>query len=192
MTQEKSINDTTAGEQEQEWATKAASGDPDAFAQLYNAYVDPIYRFIFFKVSDRETAEDLTSQVFLKAWQGIGKFRQRELYFKGWLYQIARNTVIDHYRAQQKVEPLDKVAATMPDPQANVKRLVDRRLTHDWLWSKLDYLTDEQREVIVLKFIEGLSTREVAEIMDKRQGAIRALQMRALQTLADIVEPHDP
>jgi RNA polymerase sigma-70 factor, ECF subfamily len=189
--QENKIDETSANAEEQ-WVKRAVLGDAEAFSQLYNAYVDRIYRFLFFKVSDHQTAEDLTSQVFLKAWQSLGKYRRRELHFSAWLFQVARNTVIDHYRTQRKTESLETAAATMPDPEANVNQIVDHRLTREWLWSKLDRLTDDQREVIILKFIEGLSTREVAEIMDKQQGAIRALQMRALQALADMVEADGP
>jgi RNA polymerase sigma-70 factor, ECF subfamily len=188
LAQESEINKTGANVSEEQWVTRAVSGDSEAFAQLYTAYVDQIYRFIFFKVSDHETAEDLTSQVFLKVWQSLGNYRKRELHFGAWLFQVARNTVIDHYRTQRKTESLETAIATRPDPEANVKQIVDRRLTREWLWSKLDRLTEDQREVIILKFIEGLSTREAAEIMDKQQGAIRALQMRALQALADMVE----
>jgi RNA polymerase sigma-70 factor, ECF subfamily len=188
LAQESEINKTGANVSGEQWVTRAVSGDSEAFAQLYTAYVDQIYRFIFFKVSDHETAEDLTSQVFLKVWQSLGNYRKRELHFGAWLFQVARNTVIDHYRTQRKTESLETAIATRPDPEANVKQIVDRRLTREWLWSKLDRLTEDQREVIILKFIEGLSTREAAEIMDKQQGAIRALQMRALQALADMVE----
>jgi RNA polymerase sigma-70 factor, ECF subfamily len=169
----------------------AIAGDPEAFACLYDTYVDQIFRFILVRVSHRPTAEDLTSLVFLKAWEKLGRYRRRNLMFRGWLFQVARNTVIDHYRVQKETQPLETVANTATDPDADVSQQVEQRLRGEQLWTMMQELTDEQREVLVLKFGEGLSTGEVAEIMGKRQGAVRALQMRALQALETIVKSHE-
>lgn len=177
--------------QEVQLIQKAVSGDANAFAGLYDAYVDETYRFIFYRVSDEQTAEDLTSQVFLKAWDNLPGYEIRGLPFRAWLFQIARNTVIDHYRTHKETVPLEPDVLTKPDPAANVTREVEKRLEGEWLRAMLEHLTDDQREVLTLKFIHGLSTKEVAAFMGKRQGAIRALQMRGLQTLADMIETDD-
>lgn len=173
--------------QEAQLIQKAVAGDADAFAGLYDAYVDEVYRFVLHRVNDEQTAEDITSQVFLKAWDNLGRYKARGLPFGAWLFQIARNTVIDHYRTRKETIPFDADVLTQPDPAANVAKQVEKRLEGEWLHSILVRLTDEQREVLTLKFINGLKTEEVAKVMGKRQGAIRALQMRALQALADII-----
>ena len=173
--------------QEIELIRQATSGDANAFAGLYDAYVDEVYRFVLHRVGNKQTAEDLTSQVFLKAWDNLGRYTMRGLPFGAWLFRIARNTVIDHYRTNKDVLPLEAEAMTKPDPKANVAKEVERRLEREWLQTVLQHLTEDQREVLTLKFINGLKTGEVAKIMGKRQGAIRALQMRALQALADLL-----
>lgn len=173
--------------QETQLIEQAKSGNADAFAGLYDVYIDDVYRFILHRVGNKQTAEDLTSQVFLKAWDNLGRYKMRGLPFGAWLFRIARNIVIDHYRTHKNTLPLEAEAMTKPDPKANVAREVERRLEGEWLQTVLQRLTEDQREVLTLKFINGLKTGEVAKIMGKRQGAIRALQMRALQTLADLL-----
>ena len=170
---------------------KAISGDAEAFASLYDAYVDDVYRFVFHRVGHEQTAEDLTSQVFLKAWDNLGRYKVRGLPFGAWLFQIARNSVIDYYRTHKEILPLEPNAATEPDPSMNVAREVEKRLEGEWVRTILYKLTQEQREVLILKFINGLKTKEIAQVMGKGQGAIRALQMRALHALADIIGKDD-
>lgn len=173
--------------QEAQLIKKAVAGDADAFAGLYDAYVEEVYRFVLHRVNNQQTAEDITSQVFLKAWDNLGRYKSRGLPFGAWLFQIARNTVIDYYRTRKETLPLDADIITEPDPAMNVARQVEKQLEGEWLRAILARLTDEQREVLTLKFINGLKTEEVAKLMGKRQGAIRALQMRALQALADLI-----
>jgi RNA polymerase sigma-70 factor (ECF subfamily) len=170
---------------------KAKTGDPHAFARLYDAYVDEIYRFIFYRVDDRQTAEDLTSQLFLKAWDGRGRYQFRGSPFKAWLIQIARNLVIDYYRTRKQTAPLEPTTLIKPDPASNVAKEVERKLEGEWLRARLLELTEDQREVLTLKFIHGYSTKEIASMMKKRQGAIRALQMRGLQALAAVIGPDE-
>lgn len=173
--------------EETEFVERAVSGDADAFAELYDAYCDEIYRFILHRVSSKQTAEDLTSQVFLKAWDNLGRYKMRGSPFGAWLFKIARNMVIDHYRTRKETFPLETEAISRPDPKTNVAKEVERQLQGEWLRKMLQRLTEDQREVLTLKFINGLTTGEVAKVMGKRQGAIRALQMRALQALADLI-----
>lgn len=168
---------------------QAKAGNADAFAKLYDAYADEIYRFIFFRVSNQQTAEDLTSQLFLKAWDNLDRYQtRRDASFRAWLMQIARNLVIDYYRTFKESASLEQIMTAEPDPTMNVVKEVERRLQGEWLQTKLQQLTGEQKEVVTLKFIHGLSTKEIAALMNKKEGAIRALQMRGLQALANILE----
>lgn len=166
------------------------SGDADAFARLYDAYVDRVYRFVFFRVSDNAAAEDLTSQVFLKAWENLDGYRMRGRPFGAWLFRIARNLVVDHYRARKGDAPLESAAQKLAAP-ADVDESVEGRLDLERLRRALRRLTEDQRQVLTLKFIEGYSTEEIARAMGKQQGAIRALQMRGLRALAELIGNED-
>jgi RNA polymerase sigma-70 factor (ECF subfamily) len=159
---------------------KAKSGDARAFGLLYDATLDRIYRYVFFRVTDAELAEDLTSQVFLKAWENLRRYKPGGP-FVAWLYTIARNTVIDHYRTRKQSVPLDQTVIK-EDPALDEK--VDLKHDIGILQEAMQDLTDEQREVLTLRFLADMETGEIAERMQKSEGAIRALQMRALQALA--------
>jgi RNA polymerase sigma-70 factor (ECF subfamily) len=190
----KNAGATSASDQallEVRWIQSAIAGEAEAFARLYETYVDQVYRFIFYRVGDDQTAEDLTSQVFFKAWDSLDRYQLRGLPFGAWLLRIARNAVIDHYRTFKETTPLEPTAVAWPDPAANVDQEVERRLEAAWLRSVLRQLTEDQRQVLTLRFIEGLSTQEVAQVMGKREGAIRALQMRGLQALAQMMGSDD-
>ena len=164
---------------------QAKSGDAEAFCQLYDACIDRVYRFIFFRVSDEPTAEDLTSQVFLKAWQNLGRYQPKGP-FLAWLYAIARNTVIDHYRTHKQTVSLDE-AAPIAAKDDKLDDLIELKFEVNSLQESLQYLTEEQQEVITLKFIAEYDTDQIARKMGKSEGAIRALQMRALQALAKVL-----
>jgi len=161
----------------------AIDGDPEAFAQLYLIYADRILRFVLFRVGDEQLAEDLTSQTFLKAWEKLGGYQMRGLPFGAWLFRIARNIVFDHYRNFRETVELEASLETKPDPSANVVEVAEKHMEADLLQAALRRLTDEQRQVLMLKFNDGMSTTEVAKVMGKRCGAVRALQMRGLQSL---------
>jgi RNA polymerase sigma-70 factor (ECF subfamily) len=165
----------------------AKSGDPDAFASLYDGYLDRIYRYIYFRVADQQTAEDLTSQVFAKAWEHLGRYKPSGAPFIAWLYTIARNAVIDHYRTQKESVALDDVVALSSDSPPP-DEVAEGHFEAEALRGALQDLTAEQQQVLILRFIAGLGTDEIAAQLGKRAGAVRALQMRALQALAKIME----
>lgn len=167
----------------------AKSGDAEAFGQLYDAYVDRVYRYVFFRVTDQETAEDITSQVFLKAWESVRRYRPQGP-FLAWLYTIARNAVIDHYRTRKQNVSLD-VAAPVASKDEKLDDHVQLQFEMSTLQEALQSLTDEQQQVLVMKFIAGFATHEIAREMKKSEGAVRALQMRALQALAKEMEARD-
>lgn len=166
---------------------QAKSGDSEAFAQLYDAYVERVFRYIYFRVSDEPTAEDFTSQVFLKAWENLDRYKIGSSPYIAWLYTIARNLVIDHYRTKKETIPLDEILPFASDHQTPDEE-VDVRFSLEAMRDSLQSLTDEQQEVLILKFIAELPNANIAKIMNKKEGAIRALQMRALQTLSKRME----
>lgn len=165
---------------------RAKSGDSDAFGQLYDASFERVYRFVFFRVTDVQTAEDLTSQVFLKAWENLHRYQPKGP-FLAWLYSIARNTVIDHYRTHKQTVSLDE-AAPVAARNPKLDDLVDLQFEMETLQAAMQHLTAEQREVLTLKFIAEYDTAQIARHMRKTEGAIRALQMRALQALARVMK----
>jgi RNA polymerase sigma-70 factor, ECF subfamily len=161
---------------------RSQAGDKEAFGKLYDVYLKPIFRFVYFRVSNREDAEDLTGQIFLKAWQHIDKYDTNKSFFSSWLYIIARNQVIDHYRQSKKnIELEDWIKETHVQPEILDK--VDQEILHKNLLKKTKKLPEKQQEVIILKFFENLSNKEISQIINKKEGAIRILQYRALQNL---------
>ena len=166
---------------EEELVKRAKRGDPQAFASLYDRYVDRVFRMVRLRVSDEMIAEDLTSEVFMKAWDNLGRYKTRGYSFGAWLFRIARNAIIDHYRLSKEHEELDQAEHT---PSGAVESAVIQSDLSDRLKSRLKSLTSDQRSVLEMKFLMGLSTEEVGAVLGKDQGAIRALQMRGLQALA--------
>ena len=175
---------------EAELAQRAAQRDPEAFAELYTAYLDKIYRYVYYKVGDPHEAEDLCEQVFLKAWEAIGRYTWYGYPFSSWLYRLAHNLVVDHYRTRRDILPLDDsllIREEVIDPEAALAR----SLGAGELRQAILRLTPEQRQVICLKFIEGYDNAEIATLLNKKEGAIRALQYRALRSLQALLEAEE-
>jgi len=163
---------------------RSQDGDQEAFTCLYDAYMERIYRYIYFRVADEQVAEDITSQVFLKVWEKLDTYQAGSSPFVAWLYRIARNTVIDNYRTRKVSIPLENVSPADISHDDGVDEKLDMQLKSEQLRQGMKELTEEQQEVLVLRFIAELSTEEIAQQLGKQPGAIRALQMRALQGLA--------
>ncbi len=166
----------------------AIEGDASAFGAIYDQFADPVFRYFRHHLSGKTTedAEDLTSRTFLQAWRAIGKFHWRGKPFEAWLFRLAHNQLIDFYRdkrVERGAAPLDEAIAVSVDqaagPEAQMLSSDQAARTQE----ALDQLTFEQREVIVLKFFLDQETREIAAITGKREGTVRAMQMRALQAL---------
>lgn len=162
----------------------AKAGNSEAFGQLYDAYLERIYRFVYFRVEDQQTAEDITSQVFLKAWENLGRFQIGGTPFLAWLYTIAHNAVIDHYRTRKVTAALEDVRLSDPGHAEAVENSIDSAVEMSSIKSALQTLTGDQRQVLLLKFIDEMSNEEIARHLGKREGAIRALQMRGLKALS--------
>ncbi len=161
----------------------ARQGDADSFAALYHTHVQVIYRYIMYRVNDQDIAEDLTSEVFIRALEGLPKYTNQGKPFVSWLYRIAHARVVDFYR-QSKRRPQTDIEAVPIAVQMDMDIKVMRRQAAQILREAIATLTDEQQQVIILRFVEGMSINEVASIMDKRANAIKALQHRGLRSLA--------
>jgi RNA polymerase sigma-70 factor (ECF subfamily) len=162
-------------------------GDREMFAQLYDAYVERIYRYVYFRVTEDMLAEDITSQVFLKVWEKLGSYQAGRSPFMAWLYRIAHNAVIDHYRRKRvtiSLEDVEEINTIRFSHADEVDEKLDLQVQSLQLREALQKLTEKQRQVLILKFMGGLSTPEIAQQLGQRQGAVRALQMRGLQELA--------
>src|SRR2546426_10664957 len=173
-------------------AHRAKAGDPQAFAALYDQYFELVYRYVYYRVRQIEEAEDVTSEVFFRALRAMPRYEPRQP-FLAWLYRIARNAVIDRARAARpRVSFEDALAHPdagdhVIDPDARILA-TDRRAR---LKTALGTLTAEQQEVVILRFVEGLSAEEVGKIMGKRAGTVRGLQFRALQALKKNITAED-
>jgi len=166
---------------------QAQKGGKEAYGQLYDHYVAPIYRFVLVKVTDKEEAQDLTHEVFLSAWQNLKNYKHQGFPFSSWLYQIARNKVIDHYRTKKDHSDIYEIDESFVKVAAAVDTNLDIRLVMEQVKTALHQLSDEQQDVIMMKFIEDLSNEEIAKAMNKSEGAIRLLQHRAVNNLKDIL-----
>jgi RNA polymerase sigma-70 factor (ECF subfamily) len=164
--------------------TQAIKGDTQAFGELYTCHVTKIYRYVYYNVHNKERAEDITQEVFLKAWKAIGSCKGKETTFSSWLYRIAHNLIIDKLRKSQKQSSHE---AELPEDIRDASDAMEISLEQRDLLKIIDVLSPNQRQVIMMKFIEDMDNREIAEIMGKSPGAIRILQMRALETLRNTI-----
>ncbi len=161
---------------------RAKERDPDAFSQLYLKFYPLIYRYILYRVQNVTTAEDLTSEVFCRLVEKIDQFHSRGRTILAWLYTIARNLVTDYRRQAKRLAPFpvdERLTTPTPQPEEEAQAIREQYR----LAAALDYLTEDQRLVILLKFIEGMDNATVAQIMNKSVGAVKALQYRALTAL---------
>ena len=171
-----------------DWALleRARKYDLVALGAIYDRYSTRIYSYIYRRVGDANLAEDLTAAVFTKMLEAIRSAKPWRTSFSGWLYRIAHNIVVDHYRSWRKDSELpleERLVANRGDPV----QALDRTLTKERLRVAIRQLTDDQGSVILLKFVEGFSNAEVAGVLGKTEGAIKSLQHRALDALRRIM-----
>ncbi len=159
--------------------TRICKGDKKAFGELYERYLDDIYRYVYYRVSNHQDAEDLTEQIFLKVWEGISGYRG-QVPFKAWIYRIAHNAIIDHYRTRKEALPLTEQIILVDNTPDLEKRLVTKE-NAEQLVNIMSQLSPLHQHVLTLRFINGLSMKEVAQILDRNIGAVRVLQHRALK-----------
>jgi RNA polymerase sigma-70 factor (ECF subfamily) len=165
---------------------RAKTGEEAAFGEIYNLFFKKIYRFIFFRVGHKEVAEDLAEEVFLKAFTKIASINESSA-FEGWLYQIARNLVIDYYRQKKSTVALEEIENTL-EYETNVVDVVNLQKQQKIFLKLLKELGAEQQVVIKLKFFEELENSEIAELLGKNEGAIRVIQHRAIIKLQELIK----
>jgi RNA polymerase sigma-70 factor, ECF subfamily len=172
---------------------RARTGDPEAVGWLYERYFDRIYKYIYLKVGDPTDAEDITEQVFLKMIEGIASFQWQGSSFSSWLYRIAHNQVVDTLRQHQRRPQvaLEPVADMLPSERDDPHRLAEKGDFRDHLREAMRQLTDLQAQVIALKFGAEMSNAEVAAMLDRTEGAVKALQYSALQNLQKLMVQFD-
>jgi RNA polymerase sigma-70 factor (ECF subfamily) len=161
---------------------EARGGDAEAFAAIFDRFHEPVYRFIASRIHRPADAEDLTQLVFVKALEALPRYQSRGVPFGGWLFRLARNTVIDHVRTHRETTELEQV----------LDRVDQDRGPDEWAMTRqelesvrvaLAALTDEQREAIALRYFAGLSAKEAATAMGKQEGTVRGLQFRGIAAL---------
>jgi RNA polymerase sigma-70 factor (ECF subfamily) len=168
---------------------RAQRGDRDAFAALYRANVQAIFRYILHRVGDAALAEDFTADVFVRALKSLATYEDQGKPLVAWLYRIAHARVVDHYRrvGRRPVEDdIDEGSEVAVQPDMDQSLL--RRQMAQMLRQAITGLTDEQQQVVVLRFVEGCSLEDTAQVMGKNANAIKALQHRALRSLAGRLE----
>jgi len=166
---------------------RARAGEAAAFGALYDRYVEAVYRYVFYRVRETAEAEDVTSEVFMKALRAMPRYETRQP-FLAWLYRIARNAVIDRARRRRTQVSFEDALAhpnadRILDPDATLFQQVDA----ETLRGAIRQLTPLQQEVIVLRYVEGLDTRAIARIVGKREGTVRGIEFRALGALRQLV-----
>ncbi len=165
----------------------AVAGDAEAFGRLYLLHLDSIYRYVYFRVGDVDEAQDLTEQVFLRAWEALPRYQARTSPFKSWLYRIAHNLIVDHHRrGSAEAIPMEEEQGYESQQAAVLDQVIEDEETAV-LAKAVAQLPDAQQQVLILRFVEGLSHEEIARIVHKSQEACRVIQHRALAALNRIL-----
>jgi RNA polymerase sigma-70 factor (ECF subfamily) len=171
-----------------ELVERAQSGEADAFGRLYDQYSDTVYRYIYYRVGGKATAEDLTSETFLRALRRIGTFTYQGRDFGAWLVTIARNLVADHFKSSRfRLEVTTGEMLDANEVERSPEDSVLESLSNAALLDAVRRLNPQQQECVTLRFLQGLSVAETARVMGKNEGAIKTLQYRAVRTLARLL-----
>jgi RNA polymerase sigma-70 factor (ECF subfamily) len=166
----------------------AKEGDAEAFGQLYDHYVTGVFRFIYYRVGSQQLAEDLTSETFVRGLRAIQRFNWQGKDFGAWLTTIARNLVADHFKSSRS--RLEIVSETIPEGKTHVaspEQEVLALISNEMLFEAVNGLPPEQRDCILMRFIQGLSIAQTAAALGRSEGAIKQLQLRAVRSLAKSV-----
>ena len=170
---------------------RAQAGDQAAFAELYEMYYDPIYRYISFRCGNQTEAEDLSGEVFVKMIESVRTFKFRGFPFSSWLYKIAHNVVVDNFRrkGRRPTVPLDNAVNTTSDAHSDLERMAEVSLTIKEVVGAMENLTELQREVVTLRFAAGLTIAETAKAVGRKENAVKALQHAGIRKLRDALAP---
>jgi RNA polymerase sigma-70 factor, ECF subfamily len=172
---------------------QAQKGEVDAFGKLYQRHASRIFRFLAAHLDAPQDAEDLTADVFFRAWRALPSYHDRGVPFPAFLLRIARNALVDHYRrsAVLNSQPLDDVAESHPEARTEPAEIILTRMEHQHLRHVLDQLRPDYRTVLVLRFLSELSPEETSLVMRRSVGAVRVLQYRALAALRGLLASED-
>jgi RNA polymerase sigma-70 factor (ECF subfamily) len=162
---------------------QAQQGKREALEELYLLHFDRIYSYLHMNVGNRHDAEDLTTQVFVKMLESIGKFRWRSAPFSAWLFRIAHNLAMDHFRANKRWQPEEEVPEPDPGEGSAAEQEALESIGRQSMLELIQKLSHEQQQVLTLKFVFNFSNGEAATILDKSEGAVKSLQHRALASL---------
>lgn len=166
---------------------RAEQGDPAVVIDLYERYQQAIFRYLYYRVGDQQTAEDLTSEVFLRMIESISNFKNQKISFQAWLFRVARNLSIDHYR-KVSVHKDMQLGENLTQDSEEPLNLIEQEFTFETLRRGLEKLPNHQRDVVVMRFIAGMPIGEVAQALHKSEDAVKGLQRRALLALRDILD----
>ncbi|CAM3350085.1 sigma-70 family RNA polymerase sigma factor [Stackebrandtia soli] len=185
-------NDESGSSEVKRLVAAAQAGDVEAFGRIYDRYNETVYRFIYFRVGNRQLAEDLASETFLRALRRIASFTWQGRDFGAWLVTIARNLVADHfksgrYRLEMATAEILDIDREERSPEGDPESMVCDKLTNITLLRAVQELNPDQQECIILRFLQGFTVAETARAMSKNEGAIKALQYRAVRTLARLL-----
>jgi RNA polymerase sigma-70 factor, ECF subfamily len=183
------MSEATTGKKESETARvralvdRAQQGDRDALEELYLIHFDRIYSYLHVSVGNRHDAEDLTTQTFLRMLESIGRFRWQSAPFSAWLFRIAHNLAMDHFRANRRWQPEEEPPEPDPDESTSAEAGALESIGRRSMLELIEDLSGEQQQVLTLKFVFNFSNAEAATILGKTEGAIKSLQHRALVSL---------
>jgi len=177
---------STPAASDQRLVDRASGGDREAFGELYDRYVSLVYRSMYCMVNDRQLAEDLTAQTFLQALQAIARYEERGLPFRAWLLRIAKNLAMDHWRTQRNHNSSRNNGSDRAISSPEL--FCEAKLREEEVWRAVHSLRGDQRQAIILRFVDGLSYPDVAQVLGKSIGAVRVIQYRALSALRRALE----
>jgi len=175
-----------------ELVERGQRGDRDALEELYLIHFDRIYGYLHVSVGNRHDAEDLTTQTFLKMLEKIGSFKWRSAPFSAWLFRIAHNLAMDHFRARRRWQPEEEVPEPPGEEEPSAELAAMQTIGRESMLKLIERLSPEQQQVLTLKFVFNLPNAEVAAILDKTEGAIKSLQHRALVSLQKQIAQQEP
>jgi RNA polymerase sigma-70 factor (ECF subfamily) len=188
---QKGFNSLSMIDGEDDIIKSAIEGEASAFGLLYSHYHPKIFRFVYLKVGRREEAEDLTHHVFLKAWQNIENFKLRGFPFSSWLYRMARNQVIDSYRTKKPEASIDEIDPDSLKSNEAIETSLDQKLNFQTVRQAILKLKPEHQDVIIMRFVEDLSVKEVSQALKRSEGAVKLLQHRAIEKLRATLNGND-
>jgi RNA polymerase sigma-70 factor, ECF subfamily len=177
-----------SNEHVRELVARGQQGDRDALEELYLIHFDRIYSYLHVSVGNRHDAEDLTTQTFLKMLEKIGSFKWRSAPFSAWLFRIAHNLAMDHFRSRRRWQPEEEVPEPPGEEEPSAEIAAMRTIGRESMLRLIEKLSPEQQQVLTLKFVFNLPNAEVAAILDKTEGAVKSLQHRALASLQKQIE----